>query len=206
MTRPLRRGLTLVEVAVSILLVSTILLASLTASASLMRNQAQSRRQNEARSLGSVMLDEITSQSFQDQVQPTFGLEADESAGDRTTFDDVDDYHEYGQSSPTHRDGTVMDAYAGWSYSIRVLPVLPDADGVTTTGASSDSSLRLIQVRCTSPEGGEIVSAALVSDCVTDATETTSYERWRRLELQFSDREIIMTTPLRNQPEPIYSP
>lgn len=197
-------GLTLIEVVVSIVLVSTIMLVSLTASANLMRNQAESRNTNNARQLGTQILDEITALDFRDRVDPTFGIESGESTGNRTTMDDVDDYHGYSESTPTHRDGTAIDEFDGWSYSVQIVPANADTNGVTTTGATTDSLLRLVIVSCTSPDGTTTDSAALVADCKTDSDETDSYERWRRIKLDFTDREVNITTPLRNHPEPVY--
>ena len=201
-TRESSRGLTLIEVVVSTLLVSTILLASLNASATFQRNQSAARERISGRELGNQILDEITCRDFRDRVEPGFGVEADESTDDRGTFDDVDDYHLYSESTPTHRDGSKIAIFDGWSYSISVLAVEADTNGITTSGASIDSPMRLIVVQCTSPSGDDVDSGALVCDRGTDALETTSYEVWRRVRLTFSDREIDVTTPLRNQPEP----
>ncbi|MGB0597139.1 MAG: type IV pilus modification PilV family protein [Rubripirellula sp.] len=199
-------GLTLIEVVVSTLLVSTIMLTSLAASANLLRNQAATRAKTEAQTLGTQILDEITAQDFEDRIDAQFGLEPDESLDDRMTFDDIDDYQKYGEANPTHRDGTAINGFADWTYEIEVLMVEAGENSVTSKEADSGSPLRLIRVRCISPEGAEFTSTALVADCATDAPSTTSYEKWRRIKLQFEDREISLATPLRNQPQATDSP
>ena len=106
-----------------------------------------------------------------------------------------------GTPNPTHRDGTVINSFADWTYEIEVWMVQAGKHRVTSKEADSGSPLRLIWVRCISPEGARFTSIALVADCVTDASSTTAHENWRRIKLQFEDRGISLATPLRNQPE-----
>jgi len=200
-THKCRRGLTLIEVVVSTLLVSTILLASLNAAASFQRNQSAMRASIQSRELADRIFNEITCRYFRDPVEPGFGVEADEFPDTRSSFDDIDDYDQYSEQGPTRRDGTNIDGFAGWSYVIRVVPVEADTSGVTTSNATVLSPLRRITVSCTSPDGETIDSVALVSDRNLNNSDSTSFETWRRLQLRFSDREIELTSPLRNQPE-----
>lgn len=199
-----RRGLgvTLIEVMISMVLVTTILLVSLTASANLMRNNGERRNTNQGQQLAAQILDEVSSMDFRDRSNPVFGLETGEVATDRTTFDDVDDYNSYACTPPKHRDGTLISGFDGWSFSVAVYPADPDATGITTTGAGVRSPLRIIQVFCTAPDGTTTDAGTLVSDTPHDTSETTSYERWRRVKLTFPDREITVTAPLRNKPDP----
>ena len=199
-------GLTLIEVVVSTLLVSTVMLTSLAASTNLLRNQTAARAKTTAQVLSSQILDEITAVDFEDRLKAEFGLEPDESNDDRTTFDDVDDYHDYGETTPTHRDGTAIDGFAGWSYTVEILKAEADENGVTTVSVDGESLLRLIRVRCVSPEGASFLSTALVANCNNNVPESASYEQWRRIRFQFPDRELQLTTPLRNQPQAIESP
>ena len=83
---------------ISIVLVSTILLVSINASASLLRNNSQQRNTNSSTHLAAQILDEVSSMDFRDRVDPVFGIESDENASDRNTFDDVDDYALEGRS------------------------------------------------------------------------------------------------------------
>ncbi len=197
-------GVTLIEVMISIVLVSTILLVSLTASANLIRNASQRRNTNDGQQLAAQLLDEISSMDFLDHSEPVFGVESDETATDRTTFDDVDDYHTYTSAPPTYRDGTAIDGYDGWSCSVSITPADPDASGIITAGADGRSPLRIIEVVCTSPEGTSIRATTLVSNVPSDRNDTASYERWRRIKLTFPDREISVAAPLRNHPLPIH--
>jgi Tfp pilus assembly protein PilV len=195
-------GVSLIEVMISLVLVSTVLLVSLTASANLLRNDAQRRGANQGQQLAAQLLDEVSSMDFRDRVDPIYGLESNETAGDRNTFDDVDDYNGYTAAPPTHRDGTTIDGYKGWSFSVSITPADPDATGITTTTSNEHSPLRIITVVCTTPAGTTVEAATLVSNVPNDSAPTNSYEKWRRVKLTFPDREVNVTAPLRNFPDP----
>lgn len=194
-------GVSLIEVMISLVLVSTVLLVSLTASANLLRNDAQQRGANQGQQLAAQLLDEVSSMDFRDRFEPIYGLESNEDSGDRNTFDDVDDYNGYTAAPPTHRDGTTIDGYEGWSFSVSITPSDPDATGITTTTSNVDSPLRIITVVCTTPAGTTVGAATLVSNVPNDNAQTNSYEKWRRLKLTFPDREVNVTAPLRNFPD-----
>jgi Tfp pilus assembly protein PilV len=199
----LQSGITLIEVMVSLILVSTILLVSLSASASLQRQQFETRSASVGKQLAFELLDEITAMDFQDRESPAFGIEADEIVGDRSTFDDVDDYHNYSSTPPKFRDGTEIASFARWTISVTVVPSDPDVMGVTTTTSDSDSPLRIVNVICESPTGETSNASALVSNVSNNLPSSTSYSKWQRTKLTFpGGREVHVTSPLRNHPEP----
>ncbi len=195
-----RAGVTLIEIMISLVLVSTILLVSLTASANLLRNGAQRRAAVDAEGLGGQILDEITALDFRDRNAPVFGLEADESASDRNTFDDVDDFNGYSSKPPTHRDGTNIEGFEDWTFSVAITPAEPSATGIVTS-ADDTKPLRQVVVICVAPDGTSTNVATLVSDVPSNLSDNTSIEQWRRLTLTFPDRELTVTVPLRNAPE-----
>ncbi len=200
-----RRGVTLIEIMISLILVSTVLLVSITASANLLRNNVQRRAAVDANVLGRQIAEEVSAQHFVDPDTPGFGLETGEIATDRTTFDDVDDYHGFAATPPTHRDGSVIDGYLGWTFSISVSPCHPTITGALRTGDTA-ASLREIRVTCVSPEGVAADTVTLVSNVPSNRSESTSFEKWRRVTLGFSDRNVVITTPLRNQPDQSTTP
>lgn len=199
-----QRGLTLIEVLISIILVSSMLLVSLAASANLMRNSNSRRDIRQGQLLATQLLDEVTVMDYRDRNSPVFGLEADELGSDRTTFDDVDDYSGYTQSPPTARDNTQIEGYDGWTISIEVIPADWVTGGITTTTANAASPLRQVTVSCTSPDGVSTDASTLVAGLNRDLEETTSFEQWRRIRLSFPDRELEVVAPMRNQPVPTY--
>jgi prepilin-type N-terminal cleavage/methylation domain-containing protein len=195
-----RCGVTLIEIMVALILVSTVLLVSLTASANLLRNTAQRRAAIDAEGLAGQILDEISAQDFEDRATPQFGLEPGETASDRTTYDDVDDYHGYVSDPPTHRDGTKMAGFDGWTFSVSVKPAAPVANGILTSDDDTQP-LRQITVVCSAPDGSNKSVSTIVSSVPSDISDATSFERLRRLTLRFPDRELTVTVPLRNAPD-----
>ncbi len=197
-----RVGLTLMEVLVSLILVSTVLLVSITASANLLRNSHMASSGILADQLASQILDEISTKNFRDtDSNVIFGLEPDESITNRTTFDDVDDYHNYVNSPPTQRDGTAINGFSGWSYTVSVQPVIVDGDSVANS-ANSNAPLRLVTVTCTSPASEVTSRSMLLSNVPNDADTTVAYEKWRRVTFTFTDGlDVTVTAPMLNRPE-----
>ena len=199
---PLQRfGVSLIEVMVSMVLISTLMLVSLTATGNLLRTDVQQRDENQGQQLAAQFLDEVSSMDFRDRIDPIHGLESDENAKDRQTFDDVDDYNRYTATPPTHRDGTTINNYDGWSIAVSVIAADPDATGITTISSDLDSPLRIITVVCTSPAGTSVQASTMVSNVPNNNPDTNSYEKWRRVQLTFPDRVIDVTAPLRNNPD-----
>lgn len=196
-----RRGLTLMEVIVSTFLIATVMVVSLTASANLLRNRVEQQNWIAGNDLAREMLDEVTAMEFRDpDGGANFGLEADETAADRMTYDDLDDYHNYVSTPPTRRDSAAIANYTGWSVSVSVQPADPIAAGVNVT-TNFLSPLRLVTVVCTAPDGSSASQSMVISDVPTDVPSDASYERWQQTTFSFpGEGEISVTTPLRNLP------
>ena len=196
-----RRGLTLIEVIVSLILVSTILLISITASANLFRDQSQQRESVRAHELAGIFLDEISVRDFRDPDRNvTFGLEDDEVASDRLTFDDTDDYHAYTVNPPTYHDNTIIEGFNNWTVQVTVQPHTSDRGGISAA-SGSDAPLRLITVECTSTNGESVAESILVSEITSNISVNTAHDRLRRVNLSFSpDRQITVSVPLHNKP------
>tara|TARA_R110002049_G_scaffold4601_5_gene32070 strand:- start:108811 stop:109374 length:564 start_codon:yes stop_codon:yes gene_type:complete len=184
------------------MLVATVLLVSVTASANLLRNSHEQFRATRGSDLATIFLDEITTRRFADaDANATFGIEPDELNSDRTTFDDVDDYHNYSSATPTYRDGSTIDGFTGWSVSVAIERADVDGNGIVLSG-NSDSPLRLATVNCTSPESITFSKSILVSSVPNDIDASTSYEEYRRVRFAFgSGRSVSVVVPLKNQPE-----
>lgn len=198
---PKRDGVTLLEIVISVFLISTIVLSSLMASVNLLENQALGDEREMAEELIFMVLDEITAQPFEDvEDNRIFGREDDETSVVRTSFDDVDDYDGLINTPPQNRDGTTVSEYANWTLNVSVRPAEPTSAG-TAISTENDAPLRLVTVAVTSPAGTAFSESAIVSSLPSDVDETTSFEKWRRLTLTFSDRSVDVTVPLRNQPD-----
>ena len=197
-----RCGLSLLEVVISLILVSTIMLVSITASANLLRSRVESLQSVDGHELAFQMLDEVTSVAFEDaDSDRVFGRESSETSTTRSDFDDVDDYHGYTVSPPTHRSGAAIAGWESWSVSIAVSRAQAVSAGIVASN-SDDAPLRLVTVTCTSPSGSTLSESMLISAVSSDIPPNTSYEKTRRLTLKFANhRSIDLTVPLRNQPD-----
>lgn len=142
---PRRRGLTLVEVLVSMVLVSGLVVASMnTLGAARTAGQITADR-GRAQLLAIDLLSEIMQANYSEpdagqqelglplrlglpllaDLIIVLGLDDAERSTDRTTFDDVDDYNNLVESPPVYRDGTPIPGFAGWSRCVEVEYVFP---------------------------------------------------------------------------------
>ena len=200
-----RHGVTLLEVIISLILVSTIILVSITASANLMRNKSISMESVRGHELAFQILDEVTAARFEDadEDERTFGREDSETATNRTDFDDVDDYHNYSASPPAHRDGSPIAELAGWSFSVTVAPAESTTGGIVTT-TDTAAPLKRVIVTYVAPSGLTDSESMLVSKVPSNLPDNTAYENWRSVTLTFPNgRSINVSGPLRNAPEPV---
>jgi Tfp pilus assembly protein PilV len=138
-----RLALSMVEVAISILIVGTVLVAALNAVGATVASRQKLLWQVQGQQLARALLSEILPLPYQDPSQdpnvPTLvlGCEADETATDRATFDDVDDYNGYQQTPPQALDESALTNEPTWSWSVIVEWVDPLSPGGTAVSAES---------------------------------------------------------------------
>ncbi|QEF96319.1 hypothetical protein Mal15_03460 [Stieleria maiorica] len=200
-----RQGLSMLEVIVSLTLVTTILLVSLNASATIMQHRLENGEAVESQILAGYFLDEISTLDYRETSdEAVFGPETGESATNRSTYDDVDDFAGFQQVTPTFRDGESIPGYQNWMVDVSVTPQSVFGSGFQTV-ADANSHFRMVAVTVTSPEGSSQTYRVVVSNTPSDRPADASFERLRRVELQFSsDRQLNVVVPLRNTPEPVY--
>jgi type II secretory pathway pseudopilin PulG len=141
-----RAGFTLVEVVLSTLIVSLMLVGALTAvGASAAGRQVIADRSRGAM-LAQELAEEIISCHYADPDDPNhFGPEADEAG--RADFDDVDDFREWSASPPVGPDGQARPYLDGWTRSVRVARVGTLSDSAQVS--ASDQGMRQIVVTVT---------------------------------------------------------
>jgi hypothetical protein len=133
-TFPARRGMTYVEVVVSLIILSTAMVASLQAFGIYAMGSRDWGERARALELANQLMAEINALPFEDPMGSVgIGLESGEIAGDRTTFNDIDDYHGWDESPPTNRNGIALQAYAGYR---RTVSVTSDNSLAAATGLS----------------------------------------------------------------------
>lgn len=137
-----RRGFSLIEVAISSLLVGTILAAAMSTTGAVLRFRSSTSDLARATLLATSLLAEIQQKPYFDPNQtPGFGRESGEAA--RSQFDDVDDYDAWTESPPKNQAGVDLSGLTGWSRSVTVARAQRAAPMQT---AASDEGLKRITI------------------------------------------------------------
>lgn len=142
-----RSGFGLLESMIAVLLTSLLMVSALRSLGASKRREFDTSDQIRAQQLAADLLNEILRQSYQEPVStPSFGLESGESNGNRSLFDDVDDYRNWTSTPPKDRNGIAIPGLAGWTQSVAVLW----ADSTTLLPSSnSNTGLKKITVTLT---------------------------------------------------------
>jgi type II secretory pathway pseudopilin PulG len=139
-TTPSESGFTLLEAIVGAGLLAMLVLgamATMTQSVKLTDRAEQTETLNLA--VWSLM-EEIRGRAFEDPVGPVFGLETGEVGGDKTTYDDVDDFCNYTEDPVVDHTGASNPAFENVVLSTKVwyLPA-DDADGQSDTDGTTSN-------------------------------------------------------------------
>ena len=184
------RGLTLVEAAISVILVAAVLVGAL----SVMGSVARARQLQGARcqrvALAQTLMAEVCQAHYVDPNDGTgFGVELDEMGGTRSDFDDVDDYTGWSASPPQAKDGTDLTRYTGWTRQVAVHYVQPASPD---TPHDDDHGLKRITVTVTDDQGKktELVSLRSANGAFELAPEASAtVVTWVGVELQIGDED-----------------
>lgn len=203
-----RRGLTLMEVAISTLLVGLLMVSALKTTGAVFRGRSHIADEADAVGLAQELMSEILAQEFEDPDQdpPVFGPDPGETAvpNSRQDFDDVDDYNTWSSSPPRHKgSSTTRSEFTGYQRTVAV--VHADPDNPTTT-SGTDKDLKRITVTVAPPVGQTVTLVAFRSKwgvlqqaAGVDQTVTT----WVGSELQIGTGtpKVIQGTNIANHAE-----
>ena len=119
---PLRhRGFSIVEVALSLAIVGVMLTAALRTVGAARVGQQRDADRARAALLAQDLMSEIVALPYADPEGGTaLGIDALESTGVRSAFDDVDDYDGWNESPPQSRTGAAMAGWTGWRRRVAV--------------------------------------------------------------------------------------
>ena len=156
-----RRGISLIEVSISTLLVGFVLVASMRSLGHVVRSRGTTSVDSRALALAEQLVSEILNLEYEDDTSPVFGPETGESGPDRSAFDDVDDYHGWTSTPPQDQSGTAVPNSTNWQREVTVQFVDPN-DPVSVSGTDEEVKRITVTVRL----NGAIVavSSALRSD------------------------------------------
>jgi type II secretory pathway pseudopilin PulG len=132
--------MSLIEVAVSTVIVGVMMTAALSAVAASAKERAAMANSATAQALGEALLAEIESVACGRGV-----IAANLGAPNRAAFDDVGDYAGLDDSPPKERDGTAIAGVTGFARSVGVTNV----DPTTLATGAPDSGFRKVVVTVT---------------------------------------------------------
>ncbi|HMN42027.1 MAG TPA: hypothetical protein PKE29_14375 [Phycisphaerales bacterium] len=173
-----RPGFTLIEAAISCVLVSLVFVAGMTAAGAAARDRRVQTDMRTGSQLAGLLLDEIAQQRYADPAPDTIAPAAGASTADRSNWTHMDDYNGLSES-PRDRAGRPIPGSTGWRWSASVayttFPAFaasgstPPSGGVVggllgaITGTATavvggvtgptDTGLKKIVVTVTSPQG-----------------------------------------------------
>ena len=137
---PRRRAFTIVEAALSTIVIGVMLVAALNTVAASRASQARNTSRTVGVELAKSLMAEITAQTYEDGGLPvgSFGLPLAKVTGNRSKFNDVDDYDGLSDTPPKAKDGTALGGLPEWSRTVRVRwvnPANPETVQIVNTGA-----------------------------------------------------------------------
>lgn len=141
--------MTLAEVLVSLLIVGVAMAAGVQALGSFAGGARSWQERSAAVQLASRLMAEIDVLPFQDPAGAvTIGVDAGETLGNRTQYDDIDDYHNWNESPPKDSSGNAMTGYAGYRQKVEVVfdTSLSTKTGLTfTSGAAKRVTVAILK-------------------------------------------------------------
>ncbi|MGD1916532.1 MAG: hypothetical protein ACFCBV_10135 [Phycisphaerales bacterium] len=148
-----RRGFSIIEATLAVVLVGTALVASLNVAAAASRTSATSSDRRQALQLAHMLMDEI-------MAQPASGTTTSNgSTGNRIdTFTHVTDYDGFRESPPTTANGEICGP-DGWEWRASV----SERPAESFDSRTVDFQMYQIAVRVVMPDGTEVVLASLRS-------------------------------------------
>ncbi len=135
----------MVELVISLAIISALLVASLNTVAAARTGEYKIAQRGRALLLAQGLMAEILRQAYADPAYGpgSFGIGADEVTGNRSLFDDVDDYHGWTASPPQYKNGSVIPATADYEERVTVAWVNP-SNLEQTSG--SETGIKRIEV------------------------------------------------------------
>ena len=129
------RAFTYIEVLLSVVILGFVLIPLLSQFYTGIQGNVTAELVTQSIDLADELMEEIKSRRFDENDYPdepvapgVLGVDSGEDPNDRSTFDDVDDYHNWQQSPPQEIDGTILSNFSEFSRSVNV-------EYVTVSGA-----------------------------------------------------------------------
>lgn len=133
-------GMTIIEVAVSLVITAVMLVAALNTIGASRDRQVRAER----RAVGSALADDLLSQVCEyayedpDALVRLFGREVSELLAGKSGLNDIDDFNNWEEDPPLDQSGSPLAGLSGWTRTVSVAWVnssAPTTTSVTETGA-----------------------------------------------------------------------
>ena len=146
-----RRGISLVEVVISTLVVGGMLVTALNTLGAVYRSQSINSTRMIGPGLAQELMSEVLAMPYQDPEGVGAGnsVEVGEVTTARAGFDDIDDYHNWKSANACAKDGTVHTGFSGWQRKVNVYW----ADPLSGSNWPSETGLKKIHVTVSDPAG-----------------------------------------------------
>ncbi len=141
-----KRALSMIEVALSTVIIAVVLLSAMNMVGAAGMSMSSMANRATGTLLAQQLMAEILEQAYQEPSldSDSFGIEAGEAAtGNRSLYDDVDDYYKWSASPPQNKDGSLIPDRSDWRRSVAVDYINP-AD--LTQALESNSGVKRVTV------------------------------------------------------------
>jgi type II secretory pathway pseudopilin PulG len=134
-----------VETVVALLIASVMLVAALNSVGAARATAYKVEERNRGLGLAQALMAEVLQQAYADPAYGpgSMGVGADEVTGNRSLFDDVDDYDGWQASPPQRKDGSVITSATGYEEVVHVTWVNP---GIMFQQSASETGVKRIEV------------------------------------------------------------
>lgn len=130
-------GFSYIEVLMASIIIAVLLVSAVNLFGNLGRSRQDALDQDSAAYLVREMIEEIMEQYYQDPtIAGVFGKEGDETGSGRSSFDDVDDYHNWSACPPQDRNAKPLAKYSRLTRSVTVRYV--KSNSFTDTAAADE--------------------------------------------------------------------
>ena len=133
-----QRGFTLIEVVVTIIVISVAAAALLGVFGNLIRSSADPAIQQQAVTIAEAYMEEIRIKAFADPQNPAAETGGAETGETRATYDDVQDYNSLGTTQVRNQDDVAIAELSAYSVTVSVA-----AAALNTITAASGDALRI---------------------------------------------------------------
>ncbi len=141
-----QRALSMIEVALSTVIIAVVLLSAMNMVGAAGTSMSSMANRATGTLLAEQLMAEILEQAYEEpSLEPgSFGIGADEAVpGDRSLYDDVDDYYRWSASPPQNKDGSLIAGRSDWRRSVAVVYANPDS---LTQSVESSSGVKRVTV------------------------------------------------------------